>query len=438
MKRFIDPAAIVIENRQRIEHDPVRHQELLGSIERVGLLHPPVLRMKGDHYVLVAGERRLRAMQDLHEMNRPFKYEGEVVYQPSIPYSLLGELSELEAMEAELDENIKRMDISWQERCSALEKLEQLRAAQAKEQGLPPPTPAKLAEETRGTAAGYNTDITRKQLILAKHLDNPEVAKAKTVDEAFKVLKRQEADQRNAEHAAVVGTSFHAGLHRLEQADVRDWLPQQEPAQFDVILTDPPYGMGADEFGDSGGLAAGAHGYEDSAEYFSELMQVVIPQITRLAKPNAHAYLFCDVDKFHYLRELMRAEGWTPFRTPLIWFKPSASRAPWPDQGPQRKYELILFAVRGDRPVTKMLGDVLQYPSDDNLGHAAQKPVELYKDLLSRSARAGDRVLDCFAGTGPILPAAHQLKVSATAIERMPAAYGIAAKRLEALTGGSK
>jgi len=37
---------------------------------------------------------------------------------------------------------------------------------------------------------------------------------------------------------------------------------------FDVILTDPPYGMGADEFGDSGGLTEGAHAYKDDEEYF--------------------------------------------------------------------------------------------------------------------------------------------------------------------------
>ncbi len=65
----------------------------------------------------------------------------------------------------------------------------------------------------------------------------------------------------------------------------------------------------------------------------------------------------------------------------------------------------------------------------------AQKPVDLYRDLLSRSARAGDSVLDCFAGTGPILPAAHQLRVAATAVEMLPQNFGIAAKRLANLKG---
>ena len=33
--------------------------------------------------------------------------------------------------------------------------------------------------------------------------------------------------------------------------------------------------------------------------------------------------------------------------------------------------------------------------------HGAQKPVVVYQNLLQRSVRAGDKVLDPFAGTGP-------------------------------------
>jgi DNA modification methylase len=56
--------------------------------------------------------------------------------------------------------------------------------------------------------------------------------------------------------------------------------------------------------------------------------------------------------------------------------------------------------------------------------------VSLYEDLLKRSARPGDSVLDPFAGSGTIFPAAHSLKIKATGIELDPSAYGIAVKRL--------
>jgi DNA modification methylase len=116
----------------------------------------------------------------------------------------------------------------------------------------------------------------------------------------------------------------------------------------------------------------------------------------RVTKENAHLYAFCDIDLFLTIKSIFTNEGWRVFRTPLVWFKPTAFRAPWPEQGPQRKYEIIFYAVKGARKVNKLFGDVLTYPTDDNLGHQAQKPVALLTDLLSRSYRPGDKVLDPF------------------------------------------
>ncbi len=167
-------------------------------------------------------------------------------------------------------------------------------------------------------------------------------------------------------------------------------------------------------------------------------MRVFIPETFRITKPSAHLYLFCDFDRFHELRSWCSAAGWKVFRTPLIWYKRANFRAPWPEHGPQRKYETILFAIKGDRVVNKLAPDVLDHNSDSNLDHSAQKPVSLYQDLLSRSARAGDRVLDPFAGTCPIFPAAQALTCFATGIEVDPSYYSIGVKRLQTLQEGAK
>jgi len=125
--------------------------------------------------------------------------------------------------------------------------------------------------------------------------------------------------------------------------------------------------------------------------------------------------------------------GWWVFRTPLIWYKKAGMRAPWPQHGPQRKFETILYAVKGKRPVNLVTGDVLDYAPDSNLGHAAQKPTALFEDLLRRSVKPGDSVLDPFCGSGPVFPAAHALKCRATGIELDTASYGIGVKGIEAL-----
>jgi site-specific DNA-methyltransferase (adenine-specific) len=423
----------IAPDRQRREFPIDEHQELVDSIRSKGLLHAPVLRRDGDALVLVAGERRLRAISDLASLDESFRFDGEQVLPGMVPYVLVSDLSELEAEEAELEENIRRVDLSWQERAAVTARLADLRSKQARASGATPPTTAAISLEVRGRADGSYQEATRQELLLAKHLDRPEVAKAKSAAEAFKILKRVEQNERNAELGRSVGKVLSGASHRIVQGEAVALMREMPSDSIDVLLSDPPYGMGADTFGDSGGMAAGAHFYLDDYTSWRELMANFVPESYRVSKPEAALYLFCDIDRFRELRDLVEAAGWNAFRTPLIWFKPNGSRAPWPDAGPQRKYEVILYAIKGAKKVQHLRGDVLEYSADENLGHPAQKPVGLYEDLLRRSASPGDRVLDPFAGTGPIIPAAHALKLYATAFERDEAAYGILAGRVKGL-----
>ncbi len=433
MKHIPLSSIVVPADRQRKTFTPEQINELAESIRSRELLHAPVLRESEGQFFLVAGERRLRAIADIFALGGTFRYDGQLVPQDSIPYTLTSELDPLALEELELEENIRRVDLTWQERASAHARLNALRGKQAAALGKPAPTVAEIALEVRGSAEGSYQEATRQELLVANHLSNPEIAAAKTVAEAFKVLKKQEAAKKNRELAATVGRNFTADMHNCIQANSLEWLVTAAPAQFDVILTDPPYGMGADEFGDSGGLAAGAHGYVDSADNFLRIMDKLPKELFRVAKDQAHLYLFCDIDWFAMLKMRFDEAGWWVFRTPLIWHKPSAMRAPWPEHGPQRKYETILYAVKGKRPVTKMAPDLFAFPPDANLGHAAQKPVALFEELLRRSVRPGDAVFDPFCGSGPIFAAAHGLKCRATGIEMDSTHYGIAVKRINAL-----
>lgn len=434
MNRYIAFTSIKIApNRQRQEHDINAHQELVESISKLGLLHPPVLRLEGESYSLVAGERRLRAMGDIIALGGRIKHSGVEAFDGMVPYTFLGDLSPLEIEEAELDENIKRVDLTWQERASATARLEVLRNKQAEARGEKA-SRVELVAEIRGKANANDQTKVRMDILLAGHLDKPEVAKAKNAREAFKALKNVERADRNVALAKSVGKTLTGNSHTLLNEDSIAWMFNQPNEVYDVILTDPPYGMGADDFNDSGGLAAGAHGYADDYETFMRAATAIAFDGFRITKPEAHLYCFCDIDKFSQLRALVLEAGWSPFRTPIIWSKPNGQRAPWPDQGPQRKYEVLLFATKGKKKVNVLKGDVLTYPTEENLGHSAQKPVGLYLDLLSRSVNPGDKVLDPFAGTGPIIPAAHGLKCLATAVERDAGSYGIMVNRLKGLS----
>lgn len=434
MAHFIAINKIVVKpSRQRKVFSEASLQELGDSIEANQLLHPIVLREENGEVVLVAGECRLRAITDLTALGRRFAHNGGLVPEGQIPYTTLGELSAIEAMEAELEENIRRTDISWQERAAATATLFELRSLQAETAGSPAPTPRTIAEELHGSGKGSPQENVRRELILSKHLDNPEVQKAKSVDEAFKTLKKQEIAKRNEALGHLVGKTLSSADLHMHNINCLDYFAEATPEQFDVLLTDPPYGMGADDFGDSGGKTEGAHSYVDSKEVFLDLIEPLARESFRLAKPQAHAYVFCDFDGFHQLRASFAAAGWKVFRTPLIWYKPQAFRAPWPEQGPQRKYELIMYAVKGDKPVTHLYGDVITCQPDANLGHMAQKPVALLTDLLRRSVIPGNRVFDPFAGSGSSALATFGMKCSFVGCEIDPTSYGLAVSRIQQL-----
>lgn len=422
------------KTRQRQEFEGEAIAKLQDSIERVGLLHPIIIRVGEDKEPrLVAGERRLRALQNLWFIGGTLRLGEETIPEGMVPCVDLGDLDELAREEAEYDENTKREDLTWQESADATARLDRIKTLRSAERI--PPAVDDLTNDRGLSIGGSGSERIRRELIVSKHLSDPDVAKSKTLEEAFKILQRKEETQRNTALGLEVGRTFTADAHQAFNEDAFSWLANCPEEQFDVILTDPPYGMGADEFGDSGGAGGvvGAHGYEDTEDNFNKILTCCVFNFERIAKPQAHLYWFCDIDMFDRSRELFFECGWQVHRTPLIWHKPASSRVPWPEHGPQRKYELILYAVKGKRKTNMIAPDLVAFNPDSNLGHSAQKPVGLFAELLRRSVRPGDSVLDPFCGTGPIFPAAHELKCRATGIEKDTGHYGIAVQRVERL-----
>jgi DNA modification methylase len=423
---------VVPEFRQRKEYPRDKMQTLIESIAEHGLFNALVLRVEGDSYVLAQGGRRHRALSELLALESSLRYDNEVLPKGLVPYVSLGDLDPLEREVVELEENIQREQLTWKEQAAATARISAIRSAQAERTGKPAPGTVAIAEEVRGADSGRALQDTRRELIIAQHLHDPDVAGAKSLDEGWKVLKRKEQAEHHRARAESAGKTHTSSLHAAYHAEALEWMRGHPAESFDVILTDPPYGMGADEFGDAGGKAQ-THTYADSAATVMQLVNACPTEFFRLAKPEAHAYVFCDIDFFFVWRHFMEQAGWWVHRTPIVWHKPGTPRVPWPEHGPQRNYELILYAVKGKKRVTKIFSDVVTCQPDKNLGHPAQKPVELLKNLLTRSVLPGDSVLDPFAGSGSIFPAAHDLKCRATGIEMDAASYGIMLKRIEDL-----
>jgi len=419
--QLIKTSDVIIDpNRQRREFNSQDLAELAAGVRMHGLMHAIVLRERDGAMVLVAGERRMRAVAEVRMLGGEVRYNEEVIPDGFLPYVTLGQLSPLEAEQAELDENLQRKDLTWQERSAALARLHNLRSKQAQAEGRVH-TVADTAVEVKGRSDGNFQNTVRKDIIVSNYLHIPEVAKARTADEGFKILKKMEEAKKHKELAKQIGSTLTHESHKIFNTNCISWMLSTDPEQFDVILTDPPYGMGADEFGDSAGKMGGS------------LMAEWAPLAYRVAKQEAHAYVFCDLDNFHELKRIMQGAGWWVTRTPFICTKPNSGRVPHPEHGPRRQWEMILYAIKGKKKTLGIYPDVITTFADPNTSHGAQKPVALYSDLLKRSCRPGDRVLDSFAGSGTIFPAAHAAKILATGIELNQQYYGICLQRLQGL-----
>lgn len=88
----------------RKDFDPAALNELIDSIRQHGVLQPVIVRPMGDHYQLIAGERRLIAA----------KRAG----LEHVPCRVL-ELSDQQVCEVSLEENLKRQDLGVLEKAQA-------------------------------------------------------------------------------------------------------------------------------------------------------------------------------------------------------------------------------------------------------------------------------------------------------------------------------
>lgn len=410
---------VIPQNRQRRNFPEGPLSELAKGIAEVGLLQPIVLR--NDGRTLLVGERRVRAMQLLHRQQVDFQCQGEYIPMGHFPAILAAELSEVDLEEAELQENILREDLTWQERAAATARLHELRVKQNGEYSPSNPggqTLSKTAAEILGgLAAGYPVSVVSNDIRIAKHLDDPEVATAKTKKEAEKIIRRKAEAEHRAKLAETFQLSGGEKEHRIECGDCRELSSTIESGSVAVLLTDPPYGEGADTFGD---MADTRHEYEDSHEYFLEISRWLAEEASRICRASAHSYVFCSPEGWYVLRDLFSAREWKVFPAPLIWYKGNAGMLPWPDHGPRRTYECVMYAIRGGRKTVKPgVHDVIDHITGvSRPSFGAQKPPELYRELLARSANPGDTVWDPFAGTGPLLPAAKKQMCKAILFER--------------------
>lgn len=416
--RIVATAEIQLRERQRKKINVKAVRGLAKSITEQGLLHPIVCIEQEGVVYLVAGERRLRALELVGAAETMYECNGQWIKGTHAACTFISDRDEINLRQVELEENVKRIDITWQERIQALDALHTLRTA------LNPRHTLENTSKEIGAAEVHGRKEVARATILAPHLDNPLVASARDAKEALGIATRiMEAEFKKVQERHAKATK---SKHILI---VDDFAHAKPPGTFDCVIADPPYGLNAASFGNAAKLS---HIYNDAPSSARVLNETIIWFAYGWTKKNAHLYLFCDIELFISLRDYARRTGWFPWRTPLIWHKSGTQgHAPLGEHGFRRVHELILFCVKGEKPFGSIFNDVVAEPIEHSRIVAAQKPVALYKQLLLRSCSPGERVLDPCCGSGTIFPAAEENFMTAVGIEKDEETAKLAQQRLD-------
>ncbi len=412
---------LVPETRQRKEFKEQSLIELAESLQKPhGQLNPIILR--NDERTLVCGERRLRAMAFV---KTPFTHDGEQLPDGHIAFTTLNDLSEEQLYEAELEENIQRTDLTWQERVAAIAALHSFRVDADDTH-----TVKATAEEIYGEGvSGRKRQEVAKAIDLAKFLDDPLVQFAPDEKTARKAIKNELANRERIKRLAIYdGEETYHKLHNTSSFDIASSYNNL----FDVILTDPPYGI---DIHKKDTFDADQHEYDDSDEAFQTILEALPTLALRTTKANAHLYCFCDIRRFNELFVAFELGGWTVWNRPIIWDKGNTGSYGNIEYGFRACYDAILFARKGDKKVTAGYRDVININQQTTLLHPAGKPVELYTELLKRSVLPGDRVADFFCGSGPIFQAATRTQCIAYGWELNEKYYAMASESLRQAEG---
>lgn len=426
---YLPVKSIIVNREDRQRRELTNIEELADSISRVGLINPIVVTQ--DH-VLVAGERRLTAHQLLgFEM---------------IAVQFAEDLSEIELQMIELEENVKRQELSWQDTVRAVAKFDKLKKQQEESWTI----------ESTATNLGMSPTNVRRYLDVNRFIEEgrPEVLEAPKLSQAVNFAQRAIEREKTSvlrdlkpSPATPSATPLEPGVPVLtltpeeveaavnvsRRAEILNesftkWAKVVRTDPYNLIHCDFPYGVntGDSPKGQSGGAAYGT-GYDDSEGVYWELLEAFLKHQDNFCHPSAHMIFWFSMDFYEETRRQLKAGGWVVNPFPLIWSKGNTGIIPDANRGPRRVYETALFCTRGDRKIVRAVGNHVAAEVRKEW-HVSEKPKAMLEHFLRMLVDETTMLLDPTCGSGNAVGVAESLGAHwATGLELNPE-YAKAAK----------
>lgn len=307
-----------------------------------------------------------------------------------IPINRRETQSETDLQEAELEEDIRRKDRSWQEKCIAIAKIHRLKVSAAasdrKEWGqkmtgemlgisvgnvnyclrvadwlrdpnhlawkcdgvsdayrrcyLKPREDEALAELARRTQSLANSESPPTNDLPSVEITEPPpppsndvLADARERYYSNPLNPPDSFEQYWAERTAEEAKRANkvAISRRLHNGDSIAWM-KEHPASVDHVITDIPYGIDMDNLDQSGDLGMASIDLvreEHDVDYNRQLIADFFPAAFTAVRDNGFLATCCDIDLWAFMKDNAEAAGWRVQRWPITWVKtnPCANKA---------------------------------------------------------------------------------------------------------------
>ena len=402
----IESVVIDREARQRRVLTDAAIKSLMESIAKVGLINPILI---DENDVLVAGECRLTACTRLGWSHIPYTRKEDC--SPDILYLI------------ELEENVRRTDLAWQDECRAVAAYHDLR----------------LRMDSSWTAASTATELSisptevyhRRNVHAALEEGNELVCKADRYSTARGIVSRANARKTDSESELLddmmggasepespladlvfedsgAAELIPAPTTKLPELSTKrapflnasfiEWQETYEGKKFNFIHCDFPYGVDAGNH--NSGAAKHFGGYDDAEDVYWDLLECLGHSMHNVVAESAHMMFWFSMDYYSRTKEILELMGWTVNAFPLIWHKNDNSGImPDPKRGPRRIYETAFLCSRGDRLVVQPVANTFSN-ANTKLIHMSEKPQPMLAHFFRMFVDKNTTMLDPTMGSG--------------------------------------
>ena len=387
-------------------------EQLSESFRAVGQIHPILVDEKN---TLVAGECRIRAARLLGWTSIRAEQESNLEpWQKDV---------------IELEENLRREDLSYAEEVLAVDRLHELHQDKF---GKAKAGPGKQGWNVRATAdlLGISSGAVSQDIQLAKAIkQDPELAKQKSKIAAKSMLGRKqaiktrqllailskakepkEAGQSTPTPAKTPPLAFMHGDSRLLISSLPD-------NSISCLLTDPPWEVEFDEeFGSD---------KTTGLDITKEVLTLLYPKL----QDGALCWMFCATK--HLIKgtiyDLVQECGYRTFDQVLLWYKPTVAHSSHPYRELKNDYEPCFVFSKGQ--ARDFIHPIFAVQEEKILGtklHPAQKPQGVLKLIIEVSTVENETVIDPFMGGGSVLQAARDVGRKAIGMEKQEEWFNLA------------